>query len=443
MAVISFQGLVVAWNPGEKHAEPLVIGCIARLDARTFRVISLEGRFAGQGPTVAPKVGELACGQARILDIWDGSLLVEFLDDGFTTMPAECQTDFAGRPLKYIHAPRAHRQMQLAGKEYYRCRLPEEYNPNQIGRAWTARRHIFGSLAPNLLDKDGKSMALLEGQAIFIKKIRIKGIAELKCYPQALMTNLTARAPGRRKNIKKEMRLALFLLAIDNPEIHTPVLVLAQTDPAARLKRGCIYGFRDLPVLITCDKTVNEDESILVCGKGDFALIDAPAASLLLNLYDELANAEMAPDWLWQKYLGKTMRRTELRSMKSQIESELRSRGVPIPEKVHAWWYYWDPADVLGAGGDNEIIVIGPDFPDGGAPRVVVLPRQLYKLNRRSYPDYAAAVSVSADPQIIEGPFQPDPESWNLIREWIISNRTDLAKGELDTDIYFLIAPTS
>lgn len=83
---------------------------------------------------------------------------------------------------------------------------------------------------------------------------------------------------------------------------------------------------------------------------------------------------------------------------------------------------------------NESIVVLTPDFADGGASRIIALPENAFKANRKRFPENAIAVSVSASPEIIEGAWQPVSQSWELIKSWIRNNEVILKQEIIFAD---------
>lgn len=433
MATINFLGLVTAWQPNPRHAYQLIICCMACTGPKTFHLISLEGDFISEIPDSEPEIGSLVYGEAKILKVWDGSILVEFRKDKLRFNCVENCWNFANNPLKFVYAPRAARQVHVLARDFYRKRLSPEYYPNQLN--WYVTKRTFGNLVPGILRHTGYSMAKIEGNALFVTRIKNnRAIKSLQACAFETSKGDADKIPYRYiKGKKGQEKFAVFLLSNMTCEIHNPTFMISRMEKKFPIMQGQIYHFREVPILAVEDD-IREEESTLFCGIGTIEPILHPDEDLLLQFYDELGNCEMMPDWLWDKYFSGKMGRYMIQMYKRAIAKILIEEGVDIPTQVHGWWYYWGPLYSFHAQGEEEIAVIAPDFRDAGPSRVVILPMNLYKKHRRTFPQYASAVSISEDPQIIEGSFKPSPGNWELLKDWIISNRPALENDCLDID---------
>lgn len=435
MANITFKGIIIAWNPEPRHAYQLIICCMARTGPKMFHPLSLEGDFTKGMPDFTPEIGNYAFGVAKLLNIVDGSILVEFMKDKFHTIASDTCLDFNNDPLKYVYAPRAGRQMRLLAKEFYRRRLFPEYYPNQLN--WNARKQPFGSVAPCLLAKAGYSMAKIEGHAIFITKIKNnKAIESLRnCAFETDEVSHDKKLLGHKKGKKTIEKFAIFLLAGMTAEIHNPAFMISRMEKANHLKQGQIYHFKDLPILAVEDD-IREEESTIFCGKGSFQPDQHIWQDTLLQLYYDLGNCEMMPGWLWNKYFRKKLERTVVQRLKIEMEEMITAKGIDIPKQIHGWWYYWEPIFKLNVPLEEEIVVLAPAFRDGGPARIIIVPMSVYenKKLRKIFSLHSSAVSVCETPEIIEGDFRPEPESWEQLKFWITENRRPLEEDWLDID---------
>ena len=433
MAFIEFSGLVVAWNPQSKLISPLVVCCLSRMNEKQFRIVSLEGEFDAKEIDCGIKVGSLVHGKAKIIEIWDGSILVEFAQGDFCVIAGANAGQLQERSLGHGNMARLMYEVRRLGKIFYRGRLSRDYYPCQY--VWPTHEHYFSDLAQGLLGHDGNSLASLGGEAIFVKKIRPKAIKDIRHYPFLASDVLVDN--GHSIPIKKGKaqigRLGIFLLLVETCKIHSPVFMLATVAQGERLEKGSVYKFHNLPIFQAEDAHA-EDEAVLLCGIAHFSKVSCPDAPILSRSYDELANAAAMPEWLWEKYFSKNADREILEILKRKVMEHLRASRVPIPSHPHGWWYYWEPVHALKSGSGIETLILAPAFRDGGAPRALILPKEAYKRNRGIFPAYSSAVSVSCDPQIIEGDYVPDPGSWALIRNWIIGHMYALKKEFLDLD---------
>lgn len=403
MGEINFLGMVISYGIG---VEPeLAVCCASRIGPKEWRVVSLEGKFAETSPNFEILAGMLVSGKAIIQEIWDGSIMVQFMVDDFQILPDRMPTEVRMKLLKYVHAPRAERKITLAGKEFYRFRLDETYHPQQI--KWNQRHSPLGKLSAASLKKDGDSLAHLTGYAMLFSKKRIK-------YG------------------KRSVKVGIFLLSNTNCETHTPIFMLAEAETGAPWQKGGIYHFENLPILYNNDtlgaSPAGEAESTLFCGKGKFALVNNPHDAILSFLYDELGDVANMPAWLWRKYFGSRLDRCLLTLWRRAIGVHLHKTDTLPKEKTHGWWYAWHHTTTLKINEpiNEAIVILTPDFADGGPSRVIALPESAYKANRKRFPENAIAVSVSADPVIIEGAWKPESQSWELIKNWIRKNEVIL-----------------
>lgn len=99
-------------------------------------------------------------------------------------------------------------------------------------------------------------------------------------------------------------------------------------------------------------------------------------------------------------------------------------------EKTHGWWYHWYQYMTLKKSDSmqDRIVILIPGFADGGSYRIIAILENVYEENRERFPENAIAISVSAHPEIIEGRWVPDLQSWEFIKKWIISNEAALRK---------------
>lgn len=116
MPMITFQGMIVSIGTGVNPE--LAVCCASRIDSKDWRVISLEGKFADKFPDLRLEAGMLVSGQARLMEIWDGSIVAQFMAEDFQILPNDMLTDLMENPLKSIRAPQAKRKISLAGKEF-------------------------------------------------------------------------------------------------------------------------------------------------------------------------------------------------------------------------------------------------------------------------------------------------------------------------------------
>lgn len=403
MNIINFIGMVVSCGVGKEPE--LVICCASRIDLKSWRIISLEGKFVRESHNFEIRTGMLVAGKAKILEIWDGSILVQFLAKDFQILPADMPMELRGKLLKYIQSPTMERKIKLAGKEFYRFRLDNAYYPRQV--KWDQRQLPLAKLSTAMLTEDGDSTALLAGYALLFAKKRI-------IYG------------------KRSLKTGIFLLANINMQTHTPIFMLAEAETGEPWQKGGIYHFENLPILYNNDtlfaSPAGEAESTLFCGKGKFEIVHNPSDEILSFLYDELGDASFMPSWLWRKYFGSKMDRNKLAEWRMDIGKLLQKAVKPPKEKAHGWWYAWHHATTLKINDPitESIVIITPDFADGGPSRVIALPENAYKANRKRFPENAIAVSVSADPVIIEGAWKPGPQSWELIKSWIRKNEVSL-----------------
>lgn len=431
MATITFMGLVTAWQAEPRHAYQLIICCMASTAPKIFHPISLEGDFASETPDLEPEIGSYVWGEAKVLQVLDGSILVEFQKDKLRFNCAANCWGFGNIPQKFSYTPRADRQMRLLAKEFYRQRLFSEYYPNQLN--WNANKRPFGYIASGILAQPGNSMAKIAGNALFIKKIKNnREFESLKKYSFETGENYVTKKPyGRSQGKRSQEKFALFLLADMTRKIHNATFMITRMEKDFPLQRGSIYQFNELPILAVEDD-IREEEATIFCGKGTFQAVENPKTDLLLQFYDELGNCKMMPDWLWKKYFSGKLERTAIQKFKRDIAETLTAGGVDIPPRVHGWWYYWGPVYRVKAQGEDEVAILAPDFRDADPPRVIIAPMTVYKSNRRQFPAYSSAVSVDEEPQIIEGAYRPEPGNWELIKSWIINNRNALEKEWLD-----------
>lgn len=431
MSIISFIGLVTAWQPKPRHAYQLIICCMARTGPKMYHPVSLEGDFTTGLPDFTPEIGSYVYGKAQILQVWDGSILVEYRRETLRFNCVERCLDFGNNLLKFVYAPRVDRKLRLLAKEFYRQRLFPEYYPNQLN--WNAGKRPFGYIASGILAQPGYSMAKIAGNALFIKKIKNNGeIQSLqKCSFETGENDTAKKSYGHNQGKRPQEKFALFLLAGMTSKIHNATFMIARIEKDLPLHRGSIYQFSELPILAVEDDR-REEESTIFCGKGTFQAVENPKTDLLLQFYDELGNCEMMPASLWKKYFSGKLERTAIQKFKKVVAERLNARGVDIPPNVHGWWYYWGPVYRVKAQGEDEVAILAPDFRDAGATRVIIAPMTVYKSNRRQFPAYSSAVSVGEKPQIIEGAYRPEPGNWKLIKRWIIDNHHALEKDWLD-----------
>lgn len=137
MAIITFTGLIVSWGAATNLPPQLVVCCASRINAKDWRIISLEGAFAGGAPDLPLKIGKLEHGKAKLLKIWDGSICVEFLKEGFAVLASDSLYGFSGEPLKYVYNPRAGRKIALAAKDFYHFRLDKSKKYRITGRLYS------------------------------------------------------------------------------------------------------------------------------------------------------------------------------------------------------------------------------------------------------------------------------------------------------------------
>lgn len=294
MPIVTFKGLVTAWNPEPRHAYQLIICCMARTGPKMYHPISLEGDFTPGLPDFTPEIGSYVYGEAQILQVWDGSILVEFMKDKFQTIASDACQDFNGELLPYVHSPRADRNMCLIAKDFYRLRLFPEYYPNQLN--WNVCKRPFGRLAPYLLAKAGDSMAKIEGHGIFITKIKYnKAIDSLRNCAFEINEVCDNKKLTKRKNSKNHKeKFALFLLAGIAGDNHNPTFMISRMENGYPLKQGQTYHFKELPLLAVEDD-MREEESTIFCGKGTFQAAQHIWKIPLLQLYNDLGNCERMP----------------------------------------------------------------------------------------------------------------------------------------------------
>lgn len=410
MNMITFLGVVVGRALNRDSVPEIAVCCVSRTDAKDWRVISLEGKFAESSPDFAIEAGMIAYGRAKLMKIWDGSLLVQFMKEDFQILPSDTIKDFHGRHLKYIHNPHAERMMTVAGKKFYRFRLDEIFYPHQL--KWIPGQSPFGRFPLNMLAEDRKSMAVLNGSAILFAKTRLK-------YG------------------KLDRKVGIFLLASATTLTHTPIFMLADADIREAWHKGGLYHFKELPILYSNDtlyaSPAGEAESTLVCGKGRFSFVQNPDAKILAFFYDELGDVANMPEWLWHKYFGCKLDRASLGGWRSDVRARLELVSSQPMEKAHGWWYHWYDQTTLKISDTSQdgIIILVPGFTEGGPYRIIALPGNVYMTDRERFPEHAIAVSVSADPRIIEGRWVPDQQSWELIKKWVIYNEAALKQDSI------------
>lgn len=406
MNMITFVGIIVARGIGRDSVQEIVVCFVSRLGTKNWQVVSLEGKFAEMPSDFELEAGMIVSGNAKLLKIWDGSLLVEFMKANFQILPHDTITDFQGRPLKYIRNPHAERKMVLAGKEFYSFRLDETYYHRQI--KWVPGHSPFGRFPLNMLTKGMESMALLDCYAILFAK-------------------------NKQKYGKLFQKAGLFLLASATTRIHTPIFMLAEADIDGAWQKGGVYHFENLPILYSNDtlyaSAAGEAEATLVCGKGKFSFVQNPGTRVLAFFYDEIGDVANMPEWLWKRYFGCKLDRIALSEWRSVIRDRLELTGNLPAEKTHGWWYHWYHQTTLkksDASSQDGIAILVPDFADGGPCRIIALPENAYMADREQFPENAIAISVSDEPQIIEGSWEPDHHTWKLIKKWIIYNAAAL-----------------
>lgn len=234
----------------------------------------------------------------------------------------------------------------------------------------------------------------------------------------------------------------------------------------AGITTGQLFAASNLPILHALS---HDGTSILECGEtGTWKKLSSAAAGQILpSLYDGLLDFMYGRRLCWEFVFPHLRAKDTIPGVLRQTKKEIDERGLAQDSRIHVYWgRYWRFLDPLGPKTtkipnvtilvptfatecDDPCEIFKPirewrkmeDYLDDWIryyfstlpPRVFVMPNDLAPM---FCPTAGCAVSIAADPEILEGVFRPDANTWILVREWIRQNMEVLKMGHSWIDRY-------
>lgn len=276
----------------------------------------------------------------------------------------------------------------------------------------------------------------------------------------------------RKPRPKESCKHYLCLLYHETERMELPQLVTCgvckqeqnapdEQEADEKLAAGDVFMASNLPIL---QALAREGTAILECGEAvTWKKLNSEALSQILPvLYDGLLDFMYGRRLCWEFIFPDLRARDTLPDVMLLVRDRMDRLGIAPTQRIHGYWgRYHLYMTALGPKTTNipKITIIMPDFatschdPDeifkpirnwqkleavwdnwikyyfSSLPaRIFVMPDDLAP---ELFPVEGCSVSIAEEPRILEGPFRPDENTWNLVCQWIRHNVEVLKTGYL------------